>query len=492
MRWFLLFLLFVNLDAFQIDSIPFDHEMILDPEVYNDDDLPTLWDQLRTHIEKQPLNLFFTFIFFLGIIHTFWAHRMHMASKKRSKADLEVSLQKESYALDKRLSRQQGFWGEMLAFLGEVEVVFGIWCIPILIAITLFYDWSTAVDYINREDYTIPLFIMVSVVIASSYPFVRFAEEAMRSVAKLGGERVIFWWFIIMTLGPFLGSIVKETVAMAITAVLLGRHFFRFSPSPKLAYTTVAMLFLNVSVGGMSSNFASSAISVVAKHWDWSSLFMVVKFGWKAFLGIIVSNGLVVLYFRREFAELQKRSENAEHEEQLRVPVWIMLVHIFMLIWIVFNYNSPVIAMGSFVLFLGFYQATAPYQNYLNLREPILVAFFVASVSVHAGLQIWWLDPLISRLSDFWAMKVTLCLSAFINNTSVNYLMTHIPELTDSLKYALVSGTMIGSGFTIMANGPNLVGYSLLEKYFNYEFSPGKLFLAAIIPTGVMYLAFSL
>ena len=77
---------------------------------------------------------------------------------------------------------------EMLHFLGEVEVVFGLWVVPLLIAISLHVGWAEATHYLNDTvNYTEPLFVVVIMALASTRPIVSFSEGALSRVAALGG-----------------------------------------------------------------------------------------------------------------------------------------------------------------------------------------------------------------------------------------------------------------------------------------------------------------
>ena len=50
----------------------------------------------------------------------------------------------------------------LLHFLGEVEVVFGLWAVVLLAVITVYAGWPSAERYFNNGvDYTEPLFVVV-------------------------------------------------------------------------------------------------------------------------------------------------------------------------------------------------------------------------------------------------------------------------------------------------------------------------------------------
>ena len=66
---------------------------------------------------------------------------------------------------------------ELLHFLGEVEVIFGLWAVPLTIAIVGSHGWGTAVHYLNDTvNYTEPLFVVVIMALASTRPIVNLAE----------------------------------------------------------------------------------------------------------------------------------------------------------------------------------------------------------------------------------------------------------------------------------------------------------------------------
>ena len=64
---------------------------------------------------------------------------------------------------------------------------------------------------------------------------------------------------------------------------------------------------MNVSIGGTLTHFAAPPVLMVARHWDWTTGFMLGHFGWRAVLAIVVSTLAYFLLFRREFSELAKR-----------------------------------------------------------------------------------------------------------------------------------------------------------------------------------------
>jgi hypothetical protein len=93
---------------------------------------------------------------------------------------------------------------------------------------------------------------------------------------------------------------------MTISALLLAHKLYDLEPSSKFKYATIGLLFVNISVGGTMTHFAAPPVLMVAGPWDWGIGHMVLNFGWKALIGILLSNGIYFLIFRKELLELQE------------------------------------------------------------------------------------------------------------------------------------------------------------------------------------------
>jgi hypothetical protein len=68
----------------------------------------------------------------------------------------------------------------------------------------------------------------------------------------------------VLTVAPLLGSLITEPAAMTISALLLAQRFYELRPSRTFAYATLGLLFVNVSVGGVLTNFAAPPVLMVA------------------------------------------------------------------------------------------------------------------------------------------------------------------------------------------------------------------------------------
>jgi Na+/H+ antiporter NhaD/arsenite permease-like protein len=146
--------------------------------------------------------------------------------------------------------------------------------------------------------------------------------------------------------------------------------------------------------------------------------------------------------------------------------------------------------LGGFLFYLAFTRATEHHQSELALRPALLVGFFLAGLVVHGGLQGWWIEPLLTRLSELPLFFGAVGLTAFNDNAAITYLASLVPGFSPEMKYAVVAGAVVGGGLTVIANAPNPAGQSILSKYFPDGVSPLRLFLGAVIPTAVMAVVF--
>ena len=453
-------------------------------------------DVLQARIDLDPFNAIATAIFLTAVLHTFFAGWFRAAAHRvQHRRDEEMRAAGET--------PRPSVKAEALHFLGEIEVVFGLWTLPLLGGIILTHGWDTATHYVNDTvDYTEPLFVIVIMALASTRPIVLLAESWLRRLARVGRSTPAAWWIVILTIAPLLGSFITEPAAMTIAALLLTRQFYDLRPSPRLRYATLGLLFVNVSIGGTLTHFAAPPVLMVARAWEWTTPFMIGHFGWRAATAIAVSTTLYYFAFRREFTSLAARqpvpemevaAEDAESGQALLpVPLWVTLAHVGFMVWTVLNAHYPALFIGSFLFFLGFARATAPYQSQLDIKTPLLVGFFLAGLVIHGGLQAWWIGPVLSSLSQdglFWGAAI---LTAFNDNALITFLATLVPDLGEGFKIAIVEGAVTGGGLTVIANAPNPAGQALLGRFFDYSVSPLRLAAAAVIPTLIAAAAFRL
>lgn len=447
----------------------------------------SLIEILMARIDADPFNAVATAIFLVAVIHTFVASRFTSAAHRLQH---QLDEQRRAQGLPPRPSVP----AELLHFFGEVEVVFGLWTMPLMLAIFMSRGWETAVHYVNNTvNYTEPLFVIVIMSLASTRPIVLLAEGALRKLAGVGKGTPGAWWIVILTVAPLLGSFITEPGAMTIAALLLARQFYDLKPSARLRYATLGLLFVNISIGGTLTHFAAPPVLMVARTWEWDTPFMLGHFGWRAAAAIAVSTLVYFIAFRQEFQrlaaakpvpEIEVAPEDADAGQLLLpIPTWLTLVHVGFMVWTVANAHYPALFIAGFLFFLGFTRATAAYQSQLDFKTPLLVGFFLGGLVIHGGLQGWWIAPVLSSLSErgvFWAATA---LTAFNDNALITYLATLVPNLSDGFKAAVVEGAVTGGGLTVIANAPNPAGQALLSRFFDDSINPLMLFTWAAIPT---------
>jgi hypothetical protein len=457
-----------------------------------------LLETLISRVQVEPFNAVATGIFLLAIIHTFltarfrhWAHNVEEAhaaklAAKKSQPDFK----------DNGRPEKVSFKGQVLHFFGEVEAVFGIWVIVLMLALGFAKGWGTVADYVGHKvNFTEPMFVVVIMALASTRPVLRAAEQCLRTVASLGKRTVAAWWLAILIVAPILGSLITEPAAMTIAALLMARQFYALKPSPKFAYATLGLLFVNVSVGGTLTHFAAPPVLMVAAPWKWNSAFMFMHFGWRAVIGIVVATALYAVFFRKELAALNVAKTQAEGGKTMTpaeppIPVLLTVVQLGFMGFTVLVAHYPALFVGGFLFFLALRQATAHHQNELDLKPALLVGFFLGGLVVHGGLQGWWIGPVLSELGELPLFVGATALTAVNDNAAITYLATLVPGFTDELKYAVVAGAVAGGGLTVIANAPNPAGQSILQRYFPQGISPLGLLLGALIPTVIMGLVF--
>lgn len=478
----------LSLGSFSVQGALSEHPLNFPPALASYATPPdaSLLEALAGRIRAEPFNLVATVIFFFAIVHTFLAP-MFLKLSHRFQAQHRERLAQAGTGSGSPGREEVCFQAEIFHFLGEVEAIFGIWVVPLMGALSLSKGWAIARDYLGRGlNFTEPVFVIVIMAIAASRPILQLAERLMSLAATLGRYSLAAWWFSILTIGPLLGSFITEPAAITISALLLAERFYKYRPPSVLAYATLGLLFVNVSVGGTLTHFAAPPVLMVAGKWGWDMSYMLLHFGWKAAAGILASNSLFLLLFRRQFKLLQAvalPTNNAAVAQHRSVPLWIIVVHVLFLGWTVLNNHIPALFVGGFLFYLAFTKATEHHQAELNLRPPLLVGFFLAGLVVHGGLQGWWIEPVLSRLGERPLYFAAATLTAFNDNAAITYLASLVPEFTEQLKYAVVAGAVVGGGLTVIANAPNPAGQSILSRFFPDGVSPLRLLLGALAPT---------
>jgi len=416
-----------------------------------------------------PVEILASVLFGLAVLHTFSVKRFAHWAHAYPKGSIQENL---------------------LHFFAETEVVFGLWAAALFAGIAAMKgSVHDAVEHIESLNFTEPKFVLVVMVVAATRPVVKLAETFISAIARLLplGESLAFY-LAALSVGCLLGSFITEPAAMTLLAILLKRRYFDRGISLKLAYATLGLLFVNVSIGGTLTNFAAPPVLMVAAKWEWSTMFMLTHFGWKAAASCVLSTAVVAFCFRREIGDIE-----LHHHHENPIPAWLTLLHLVFLAQIVYFAHYPDVFFGVFMLFLGLVVATKEYQDELRLREGLLVGYFLAGLVTLGSLQSWWLKPLISGMDGATLFFGAIGLTALTDNAALTYLGSLVEGISAELKYALVAGAVTGGGLTVIANAPNPAGVGLLQnaKAFGSEgISPLGLFLGALFPTAVAVVFF--
>ena len=135
------------------------------------------------------VELLATIFFGLAVLHTFcvkrfahWAHQCPRGSVREN----------------------------LLHFLAETEVVFGLWAAALFFGIAVVeHSVGAAVDYIDSLNFTEPKFIFVIMVVAATRPVVKLAETLIALAARLiPAQESVAFYISALVLGPLLGSFI--------------------------------------------------------------------------------------------------------------------------------------------------------------------------------------------------------------------------------------------------------------------------------------------
>jgi len=383
-------------------------------------------------------------------------------------------------------TKHAGLWH----LLGEVEVVFGFWSLILLLAITFANDEKQAIAYLEDQNFTEALFVFVILTIAATSPILSFVGTLVDRINTiLPVPAVIGRYFLCLSFIPLLGSFITEPAAMTLSALLLRDVYFNQAVSNRFKYLSLAVLLVNISIGGVLTPYAAPPVLMVAEKWGWDLSFMSSVFGWKAAIAVGINALLVSVFFKTELAKLG--ANESKPTANATMPAFLIVVHLLFLIATVWFSHHPVVFIGLFLFFIGFTHAYPEHQDKLMLKEGLLVGFFLGGLVVLGGLQQWWLQPLISEMQAGTLFFGAIGLTALTDNAALTYLGSLVDGISDTAKYALVAGAVTGGGLTVIANAPNPAGFSILKECFDEQsISPLYVFLAALIPTTIAAVCF--
>lgn len=345
----------------------------------------------------------------------------------------------------------------ILHALGEIELVFALWAVVFLVIHSVLGGLISAVTYFRSLHFGEPIFVFLIMTVMSAQPILNLATAAIESMVFKSPfkNKAAVHFFLCMTLGPLLGSLITEPAAMTVTALLMLNSFYRARLPANLKYLALGTLFVNVSVGGTLTHYAAPPVLMVAGVWGWDTPFMFSHFGWKSLLIITLANVSLMLVYRDTFRAL---APPARHARALKLTPFVV---------------GLLTLKGS------------------KLREAALVGVFLAGLVILGGYQRWWLEPLMARMSEFTLFSATIGLTALVDNAALTYLAAQVEGLAEAAKYLVVAGAVAGGGLTVIANAPNPAGAAILTPAFGQDgIAPVRLLLGALWPTLIAALAF--
>lgn len=327
------------------------------------------------------------------------------------------------------------------------EFIFGAWALLFIFVSFLLNDTAFVIDYLSSLHYS-EILIVVVMMIFFSLPYVeRIAEKILINLCrKLPFPESRSTFFVLMTIAPLLGSMITEPAAMTITALLLRPRFFTKHHSQKIKYALMALLFINISIGGTLTPFAAPPIVMVASKWGWDLAFMLNHFALRTIISLWANTLLVYFIFKKEIDH-----SFVHHQNEMKVAFkW-------------------------------------------SIKEPLLVGFFLWGIVVLGGAQEWWLRKLLPMLSQAQLYIGSIVFTSVTDNAALTYLGSLVRNLSGDTRVLLVKGSMVGGGLTLIANAPNPIGFELLKNSFdNKKFSFALFFrwslLFVIVPSLIYWL----
>ena len=433
----------------------------------------SLWETLAAR--ATPFNVAATVIFALSIVHTFLAKQFLV---------LAHHAQDEHDAVEAAAGRppSPSVRAEILHFLGEIEVVFGLWAVPLVATIAWFHGPGIAQGYVDGTvDFTEAIFIVVIMALASTRPIMVVAEAALGRVAALGGGTPAAWWL------PFSGSDRHRlphhgAAAMTICALLLGAS--DAGAEPRLAYATLGLLFVNVSIGGTLTHSPrprpDGGGPLALGHAVHARALRAP--GRASIVSPAPSMGWSCARTGRARVRTRRGHRGREHAvggagvDRRRAP----------------RLHGFTVAQAHHPTFRRAPCFSSVRQRHLALPEPHRPAaaargLLLAGLSCTAGSG-WWIAPILGA----WA-SARLRRRARTHRRQrqrAHHVSRDLVPGSASACATRCGGAVTGGGLTVIANAPNPAGQAILARHFDDGISPLGLLKGALVPTLIASIAF--
>ncbi len=373
------------------------------------------------------------------------------------------------------------FKNPILHLLSEVEVIFALWGAIYFLARMVLVNFDETMTWVKTISVAEPVFVVAIMLIASTRPVLNFAEAGITLISKKLKTPLLP---TLMTVGPLLGSLITEPAAMTVSALILNQRILGHSPSKKLLYSSIAVLFVNVSIGGILTSFAAPPVLMVSHAWNWDTAFMLSHFGFKSALALAL-NSIILTRMNRDELKRMQPSDSLESADSARAPsIWLTGANLVILTLIVIFAHHPLILIPLLPLMLAYLKATQTDQGPIQLKPALMVGGFLAGLAILTLDQGWWLKPVLLGLEKNLLFLGATMLTAITDNAALTSLAARVPELPEEFRYFIVAGAVSGGGLTLIANAPNPAGLSILKTRFGPEgLNPKTLLFYAITPT---------
>ena len=397
-------------------------------------------------------------------------------------------------ALDRRRAgrTRPSVQAEMLHFFGEVEVVFGLWSVPLMVAIVAVHGLGHRRRTTSTTPSTTPepLFVVVIMALASTRPIVTLAERVLQRIARLGGAHAgARGGASILIVAPLLGSFITEPAAMTIAALLLARQFFDLDPSRDLRYAT-----LGPAVRQRLDRRHADPLRRAARADGRGP----VGLGYAVHAEPLRLAGrrrdrrarpcCIPVFFRREFAALARRDgqspmpsgrpdDATPGQRLLPVPAWVTIVHLAFMAWTVRERALPGAVHRRLPVLprLRASHVAVSDASSTSRRRCWSASSWPASSST-AGCRAGGLRRC-SRACREERLVLGLDAADRVQRQRAHHLSGDAGARLSAtaFKVAVVEGAVTGGGLTVIANAPNPAGQALLGRFFDGAISPRKL-----------------
>ena len=276
--------------------------------------------------------------------------------------------------------------------LAEVEVVFGLWAMVLVVVMAMLLGTHAAAGYLDSRDFTEPMFVFAIMVVAGSRAILQLARSTVNQIASIvplsGG---MCFQFVALSFVPLLGSLITEPAAMTLAAMMLRDRVYGAKVSDSLeirdAWRAVRQCLdrRNADVVRRAAG-ADGGLDL-----GLGQLAHAVEFRLARRLAVVVNALVTTTHLpqgARPAAALRGPGRAAAADLDDRAPCRLSGRRRRFL-------HHPPVFMGVLLFFLGIATAYPQFQSRLILREGLLVAFFLAGLVVLGGQQRWWLEPLL-------------------------------------------------------------------------------------------------